>query len=232
MAVAGIRATLMASVPNPGPANLSNLIEEALRKARDSHLNRVKWSAVYIVSIIRRTAIQLQLEAMNGNSHEGKDKLLVTDSTHSGYTLAAYISRFGFNPRNGTFQAFETHYPPEIGDIIIQDRVATNITDVVKFTDIPTLFAPQQTFRNTHGDIVTEVNCGFVKTLGGNLGAASQGSVRFRLYPTEKENRKSVVKENQSYSTELNNGTLPDIPQPSNAVGPLSSIAPAGYSRY
>ena len=220
--VDSITTTLMASIPDPGVADLNDIIKKALRNARGSHLNlkRTKWSAVYVVSIIRGAAIQLQLEAMDGNSHEGKDKLLLGDSSHSSYVHEAYSRRFGPNRRNGTYHAFEIQeHSPQKGDIIIQDREATTITEVLRFADIPTVLAPQQPFHNLHGDIVIEVppNSDFVITLGGNLGTECQGSVRRRRYPLD-ANRRLIVDRRRLYSNELNNGTLPPL---SNSARPF-----------
>ncbi|MGH9979670.1 MAG: hypothetical protein ACRD8Z_28090, partial [Nitrososphaeraceae archaeon] len=96
---------------------------------------------------------------------------------------------------------------------------AENITEVLSFADIPTVIAPKQPFHNLHGDIVIEVppNSDFVITLGGNLGAISQGSVRRRRYPLD-SNRRLIVDSRRTFSNELNDGTLPPL---SNAAGPF-----------
>ena len=221
-----IRKTLMASVQDPGLANLDTLIKNALKSARKSHLPHLyetKWSAVYVVSIIRGAAIQLQLEAMVGNSHEGKDKLLLADSYHSRYVYKAYSRRFGPDPRNGTYHAFETQeYQPEKGDIIIQDMEADNIDDVLKFAEIPTRLHPEKGDdppHHTHGDLVVGVhpNHDCVITLGGNLGKAFEGSVRRRAYPLDADGR-LIVDSKRFFSNELNDGPLPPL---SDAAGPF-----------
>ena len=224
---ASVRETLMASVQDPGLANLDDLIDNALLKARESHLNlnETRWSAVYVVSIIRGAAIQLQLEAMSGNSHEGKDKLLLAHPAHRKYVHEAYLRRFNSNPTNGTYQAFEIQeHSPQKGDIIIQDREAEDIDEVVRFAKIRDVL---DSFRNLHGDIVIEDNTDkcysdFVITLGGNLGVGCQGSVRRRRYPLD-ANRRLIVDRRRLYSNELNNGTLPGLPALSNSAGLPSS---------
>ena len=157
--------------------------------------------------MVRNAAIQLGLEAMSGSTHVGRDELLVGTSAHRVYVLEAYNRRFGTNPRSGTYHAFRPdERTPQIGDIIIQDRRADNINNVVRFDDIPTALNSEY---NLHGDIVVEVPNGadYVIAIGGNVG----DSARRRRYPLD-SNRHLVVDRTQLYTQESDSGNLPTLP--------------------
>jgi len=100
-----------------------------------------------------------------------------------------------------------------VGDIIVQDRRANDIADVVAFNDIPTTLAGGY---ETHGDIIIEVSegGGYVVTIGGNVG----NSVRRRRYPLGADG-KLVVSRTQLYAGEDDAGNLPNLPAANNAAG-------------
>ena len=80
--------------------------------------------------------------------------------------LEAYRRRFGPNQQDGTYHAFETtERAVQTGDIIVLDRQANAIGDVLPFNDIPTLAGGRQ----LHADIVVEVAADHVVAIGGNL---------------------------------------------------------------
>jgi hypothetical protein len=219
-AAALVRSDLLVGAPDTGsPANLNTLIEQALTSARLSSIDadNYPWSAVFVVSAIRDTAIQLGLETMSQGNHIGRDELLYATYAHREYALEAYRRGFGPNLRNGTYHAFEINKrSPQIGDIIVQDRqVPANgdIKNVLHFKDIPTILGGGY---KLHGDIVIEVPPGadYVVTIGGNL----SNSVRRRRYPLDAD-RHLVANRVQLYTQEDANGNLPNLPAVNNAAG-------------
>ena len=186
-----------------------NLIINAIRLARKARLDQDAWSAVFVVSVIRRSAIELKLEAMNGILHEGMDRLLKGGVGHRHYTYEAY--QRGTGRTMGTYNAFQINTgTPQVGDIIIQDRQAQTIGNVLQFGRIPQQLAPGMG-RELHGDIVVEAPVGsnFVVTIGGNVGH----SVRHRRYPLDL-NRRLITNAGQLYTQENPAGNLPNIPAP------------------
>ena len=215
---ATVRGILLSGAPDTAsPLDLHTLVEQSLITARFSRLdddNRGRWSAAFVVSVVRNAAIQLGLEAMSGSTHVGRDELLVGTSAHRVYVLEAYNRRFGTNPRSGTYHAFRPdERTPQIGDIIIQDRRADNINNVVRFDDIPTALNSEY---NLHGDIVVEVPNGadYVIAIGGNVG----DSARRRRYPLD-SNRHLVVDRTQLYTQESDSGNLPTLPDMDDSPG-------------
>jgi hypothetical protein len=217
---------LLAGVPDKAsPNGLNSLIEEALHKARLSRLDNPeqpkRWSAAFVVSVIRGSAIHLGLEAMNGNDQMGVNKLLKITKlgAHRVYVVEAY-NRMR-NGITGTYHAFTARdHVPQVGDIIIQDpRKDIDISEVVAFNDISTGLANQ----NLHGDIVVEAyeDSDYVVTIGGNIGGPpreARGSVRRRCYPLD-ASRHLIINRVQQYVNEDDSGTLPSIPPTSNASG-------------
>jgi hypothetical protein len=212
---ATVRGILLMGAPDTAsPPELDTLIEQSLITSRFSRLdddNRGRWSAAFVVSVVRNAAIQLGIEAMSGSTHVGINELLIGTSAHRVYVLEAYNRRFGTNPRSGTYHAFRPdERTPQLGDIIIQDRRADNINNVVRFDDIPTTL---NSAYNLHGDIVVEVQNGadYVIAIGGNVG----DSVRRRRYPLDAY-RHLVVDRTHLYTQESDSGNLPTLPDPDN----------------
>jgi len=209
---ATVRATLLTGAPDTvSPADLHTLVEESLISSRFSRFdedNGGRWSAAFVVSVVRNAAIQLGLEVMSGSTHIGRDGLLVGTAAHRVYVLEAYNRRFGTNRRTGTYHAFRPNErTPQIGDIIIQDRLQVNsINNVIDFDDIPTTL---NSVYNLHGDIVVEVPNGadYIIAIGGNVG----DSTRRRCYPLD-ANRHLVVDRTQLYTQESDSGNLPNPP--------------------
>jgi uncharacterized protein DUF2272 len=213
-----VATELLVGAPDKeSPEDLKSLIEESLLKARSSHLddpaNPKRWSAAFIVFVIRRCAIELGLEGMNGEVPFGSDKLLKPSEVgaHRHYVLEAYYRMR--NGITGTYHAFNAiEHIPQVGDLIIQDRRHNiSMNDVVTFDDIPRMLATQ---INLHADIIVEKSDRFnyVVTIGGNLGPAggARGSVRRRHYPLD-VNGHLVVNRDQEYVNVDDNGTISRI---------------------
>ena len=210
-AVTTVRTALLAGAPNTNtPANLNNLVEQALRNARGSRFDTFAWSAVFVSSCVRRTAIQLGLEAEVSGTHVGKNELLVPHEAHRVYVVEAFNRRK--NSTGGGYQAFRINErTPQVGDIIIQDRQANNLANVVTFDQIPTVLPGG---RDLHGDIIVEVAADNVTTIGGNL----SGGVRRRRYPLDATGH-LVVQREQLFTQESANGNLANVPVQNNAAG-------------
>ena len=210
-AVTTVRKALLTGAPNTNtPANLNGLVEQALQNAHGSRFDTFSWSAVFVVSCVRRTAIQLGLEAEVSGNHVGKNELLKAHEGHRIYVIEAYNRRM--NGTGGGYQAFRINErAPQIGDIIVQDRQARNIANVVTFDQIPTVL-PQG--RDMHGDIVVEVAADHVVTIGGNLSSG----VRRRRYPLDANGNLRVERE-QLFTQESANGNLANVPVVNNAAG-------------
>lgn len=209
---ARVRGDLLAGAPGLGtPANLNDLVEEALRKARGSRLDVEAWSAVFVVASVRGTAIQLGLEAESGGAQVGRDELLLAHEGHRFYVAEAYRRRFGPVRKDGTYQTFRvTERAPQIGDLIVQDRQVNDIANVLGFDDIPTIAGGYA----MHCDIVVEVAADNLITIGGNL----SNSARRRRYPLD-ANGRLVVARDQLFTQENSNGNLPAVPVVNAAPG-------------
>lgn len=174
----------------------------------------------FIVSVIRRSAIELGLESMNGDVLIGSNKLLKPSEfgAHRYYVLEAYYRMR--NRITGTYHTFESRDRlPQVGDIIIQDRRhGIRINDVVVFNDIPTMLAVQ---INLHADIIVETldYSNEVVTIGGNLGpqGGARGSVRLRRYPLDAGGH-LIINRDVLYINEDDCGILPSIKAPSDPV--------------
>lgn len=211
---ARVRGVLLTGAPGAGsPANLATLVEQALAHARQAHLDsgaHSAWSSVWVSHCVRKAAIDLGLEAMIQGNHSGRDELLRVSGAHRVYALEAHRRRVGPNRRDGTYHAFApTSRAPAVGDIIVQDRQANAVAQVLSYADIGVLAQG----RKTHGDIVIEVATGHVVTIGGNLG---QG-VRKRRFPLDGSGR-LVVASNQLYTQEDSAGALAAVPSTTTAA--------------
>jgi hypothetical protein len=200
-------------------ADVNALVEAALWDARHSRLNidGYAWSAVFVVSCIRGVAIELGLEKELGGLHVGRDELLLADDAHHGYVVEAFKRRFGPDSRDGTYHAFRPDERPvrpvQMGDIIVMDRQADFITDVVTFDDIPTVLLSEYIW---HGDIVVEVASSYVETIGGNL---DQG-VKRRRWPLNPDGDGTLlVEREQLFTQEDDSGNLPALPVVDSAEG-------------
>jgi hypothetical protein len=207
-----LRRQLLLSAPGASaPGNLATLVEQALMHAHPSHsdiaLNGITaWSAVFVVSCIRKAGINCGLEAVVGGAHQGTNGLLLASFRHSTYVIEAH-RRTGL--RDGTYHAFNPRgRRVEKGDIIVQDRHAGSYTQVQSFNGIPNMGQ-----RKLHCDIVTSVAGGVAETIGGNLGPDFSGSVRSRRYPLD-ANGELIVDRTRLYWGESDNGTFPVEPGP------------------
>jgi len=214
--VTRVRGDLLAGVPGAATPGLDLLVESALRDARTSGVivpanNRQAWSAVFVVSTVRRTGIGLTLESEDGGAHVGKNVLLLAHPGHRGYVIEADSRRKA--GIGGTYHAFAAaDRVLKVGDIIIQDRQAATLAGVWTFANIPALVGG----RELHGDIVISVNpgAGDAITIGGNLG----NSVRRRRYPITADGT-LVIERTQLYTQEDGAGNLPTVPVINPAAG-------------
>ena len=88
-------------------------------------------------------------------------------ATHANYTVTA---RERAKEGKKTFIAFEPkNYKPKAGDIAVKRRGYTGTLEGLKTTD------------KTHGDIVSEVNNGYITVIGGNV----SNTVKESIIPTE-----------------------------------------------
>jgi len=212
------RQALLAGAPgSANPPNLDDLVEEALRNARGSRRDAIPWSAVFVSACVRRAAVQLGLEAEVAGRIVGRDGLLRYHDAHRVYVREAYRRRFQ-DRRDGTYHAFRPdERAVQVGDIVVLDRQANRLEDVVAFDDIPTVLAGG---RALHGDVVVEVSDGYCVAIGGNL---SQ-TVRRRRYPLDAQGR-LVVAEGQQFTQEADNGSLAAIPAAGPATGALHDLS-------
>lgn len=212
-----VRIDLLNGAPGLGqPANLNMRVEYAIKLATRARRDSEAWSGAFIVTCIRKVAIQLGLENDTGGNHVGRDELLRYDSGHRFYVEEAYYRRFGTTSqrREGTYHAFRPNERVvQIGDIIVLDRQVNNINHVLRFNQIPGISAPGYAM---HCDIVVDVpeNAGHVIAIGGNLGH----SVRQRRYPLNGSGQ-LVVQREQLCTQESDNGFLPPLPSINNAAG-------------
>src|SRR6185369_13281443 len=103
-----LRGVLIAAASNTGvPADLSDQVEAALRRARMAHLDTgafSAWSAVWVSHCVRSAGITLGLEAVVGSTHHGRDGLLLPSTSHWVYAREAFQRRSG---SRATYQAFD-----------------------------------------------------------------------------------------------------------------------------
>jgi hypothetical protein len=210
-----LATTLTAGAPPPAIPGLANLVRTELLHAREANLDTdggfAAWSAVFVVNCVRLAGIGQGLETIVGtaSTHMNPNVLLLGAVSHAGYTIEARNRTPG---TTGTYQAFDPgQRAVRIGDIIVLDRQATTENGVVTLAALSA--------RNTHGDIVVEVNRqqGQAITIGGNLGDGSaspparQDSARKRRYPLDANGR--LVRNRQQLITQEDNaGTLPALP--------------------
>ncbi|MGO4690710.1 DUF2272 domain-containing protein [Glaciibacter sp. 2TAF33] len=220
-----IARLLIRSLPLPGtPANLENLVVEAILAARRSKLDAIAWSAAFINSCVRRAGMQLNLQGLTGGGEETLLKLSPL-GRHWEYLLEAHRRRFGCQTspttfdascrRNGTYHAFRTtEHVPQTGDIIVQDRNANSAAALLTFDHIPGL-----TGLEMHADIVVDVQPTFVETIGGNVG----NTVRRRRYPVDATGF-LVVSQLQRFVGQNTNGSFPAMPAA--AAAPPPAVLP------
>jgi hypothetical protein len=209
-----IRATLLTGAPGATATGLEATVDAAIVKAREAHLNTGAfraWSAAFVSACVRGAAIAQGLEAViaPGRRQIGADELLQASLMHAAYTVEARRRREQTSPRRrGTYHAFTpAERAPALGDIIVQDRRSgIAASQVVKLKSL----VPDQI---THGDIVVDVQPGFVVGIGGNLGDSS----RRRRFPVDAAG-KLVIDRRQLYTQEDDAGTLATLPLESTAA--------------
>lgn len=221
-----VGAHLLADAPSGGtPANLSALVEAALRGAYQSRTGVDAWSSVFVISCIRGAAILCGLEGESGGLHLGINVLLKAHEGHRFYVKEAYDRRLGSNPRSGTYHAFDpADEKVQVGDIIVQDRDADDESQVKDFAEIPDI--PDAAYE-LHADIVVEVTFSYAETVGGNIGfsqlavgdncsvssPAQPFTVRRRRYPLDSGgNGKIFVALEQLFAQEDDSGNLSPLP--------------------
>jgi hypothetical protein len=216
-----LAGVLLTGTPDAGAAAVTSQIATAIQRAREAHANTgdfAAWSAAFVTTCVRGAAIAQGLEAViaPGRRQIGANELLLASLTHAGYTIEARQRRAATLPRRrGTYHAFEPRQrAPRRADVIVQDRR-------------PGITAPQVTTLTalsagviTHGDVVVDVQPGFVVTIGGNLGDSS----RRRRYPCDAQGL-LVVDQRELFTQEDNTGMLP--PLPSRSALPLADRSTA-----
>jgi hypothetical protein len=212
---------LLTGAPGATAAGVSSDVATAIRRAREANTDSgdfAAWSAAFVTSCVRGAAIAQGLEAVipPGRQHVGRNELLLASLTHAGYTIEARQRRAATLPRRrGTYHAFEPRdHAPRAGDIIVQDR-RSKIT-AAQVTTLTALAAG----LITHGDIVVDVQPGFVVTVGGNVGDSS----RRRRYPLDAQSL-LVIDRRELFTQEDDTGTLPALP--SRSALPLASLSTA-----
>jgi hypothetical protein len=202
---ATIRGLLLTGAPGAAAAGLPGVVENAIKQARQAHDNvgaSRAWSAVFVCACVRAAAMDVGLEAVipPGRQHIGRDELLLAAPTHVAYTIEARARRAA--GRRGTYWAFgPTERAPQLGDIIVQDR-----RDDIRPTQVTTLAALAPGLIS-HGDIVVDVQPGFVVTVGGNVG----DTVRKRRYPRDAGGL-LVTDPQQLFTQEDDAGALAAVP--------------------
>lgn len=197
-----VRNKLIAAAGLPTTPLLENLIDSALRGAQHSFANLTAWSAVFVVSVIERVAMEKHLT----DAPADNNVLLRATSRHANYVLEAHRRR---DQRDGTYLAFHaTSRAVQIGDIVVSDRQAKSTNGVWKYEKIQEF---QKGGRELHGDIVVNVDIagGYAVTVGGNVG----DSVKRRRYPIDADG-KLIVDERRKYAQEKDDGSLPPVPSP------------------
>lgn len=206
-----IRNQVLTGAPGATAPGLAARVESDLQHAREAHTGAgdfSAWSAAFISACVRGAAIAQGLETVIGTGaarqHLGADKLLQPTLSHATYTIEARLRRAATPPRLGTYHAFRPdERAPQRGDIIVQDR-----REHITAAQVVTLAALAGGI--THGDIIVDVQPGFVVTIGGNVG----DSVRKRRYPRAASGM-LMLDAHQLYTQEDNTGTLPALPQAS-----------------
>ncbi len=214
---AQVRTDLMAAVTSAVPPTVSGRVETAVKNARLCGVilpitSRDAWSAIFVVSTVRKVAMQLGLEAEVAGVHQGMNVLLRCHEGHRIYVAEAFNRRAAGT--RGTYHSFETtERAVQVGDIIVQDRQAITIGNVWSYAAIPALVTAG---REMHCDIVVEVPPGgdHVIAIGGNLG----NSARKRRYPVNADGE-LVVNREQYYTQESDVGVLDPIPALNAAAG-------------
>jgi hypothetical protein len=203
-----LAGVLLAGAPAGGAPAVPDRVATAIRQAREAHANVgafAAWSAAFVTACVRGAAIAQGLEAVipPGRRHVGANELLLASLTHADYTIEARRRRAATLPRRrGTYHAFEPRErAPRPADIIVQDR-----RPGITAAQVTTL-AGLMSGVITHGDIVVEVQPGFVVTIGGNLGDSS----RRRRYPLDGDGR-LVVNRRELFTQENNAGVLSPVP--------------------
>jgi hypothetical protein len=216
-----IARRLVAATPEPASAALVGTVAGEIPHARQAHTGRGvfrAWSAAFVVGVVRGAGISLDLEAVidTARRHVGRDELLRATLRHAEYTIEARNRRAATVPRRrGTYHAFAPRErTPQPGDVIVQDRRDT-LTAAGQVVTLPGL-----TGGDTHGDIVVEVQPGFVMTIGGNVGDSS----RKRRYPLDAGGL-LVVDRRQLFTQEDDTGALAAVPVQTAAPLHLNSTA-------
>ncbi|MGH9890602.1 MAG: DUF2272 domain-containing protein, partial [bacterium] len=217
-----VRKAILAKAGSTDPQKIDDLVEEELLLAHRSRADIEAWSAVFVVSCVRKAAIGLKLEAIDSSgAHRGRDGLLKASRRHSDYIVEARERKR--KAVGGTYHAFEpADRKVDIGDIICTDRTDF-IGKPARLKDVkPGLFL--------HGDIVTLVKTVwglpvFAETIGGNVGH----TVRRRRYPLNGLGR-LVVSPDRLFDQEPDNGTLVGpLPTPTLPPAPtMLSVASTG----
>jgi hypothetical protein len=214
-----LAAALVAGSPDATDATVLSHVRSAISRAREANRSTgpfSAWSAAFVTACVRGTAIAQGLEDViaPGRRHIGADELLLATLAHADYTIEARRRRAPTTPRRrGCYHAFEPRErAPQPADIIVQDRAdratAAQVTTLARLSG-----------GITHGDIVVDVQPGFVITVGGNVGDSS----RRRRYPTDAQGL-LVIDRRQLYTQEDNTGTLPALPSESRvALAPRST---------
>jgi hypothetical protein len=225
-AAIGTEATRLAGLLVAGTADatdaaLARNVAEAIKQARHANTGRGAfraWSAVFVVNAVRGAGITLGLEAAieSVRRHVGRDELLLSTFRHAEYTVEARRRKAATTPRRrGTYHAFTPRErPPQLADIIVQDRRDTINTPAQVMT------LSGLTGGETHGDIIVEVQPTFVVTIGGNLGNSS----RKRRYPRDATGL-LVVDRRERFTQEDDAGNLPNLPDHTTAPLDLMSTA-------
>ncbi len=147
-------------------ANITGIpVSDRLMWAHKSRADTEPWSSVFVGSVIRGAATQLELEA----KHFGQDGLLKVSLRHSDYVSQALACK------SGQYAAFD----PATKEVRISDIIVSDRAELIKVGQLKTIRRGVRSVEGEmHGDIVVDVKDGFAYTIGGNL----QDSVRRRRY--------------------------------------------------
>ena len=203
-----LAGVLLTGAPGATASGVTGRIADAIQQAREAHANSgdySAWSAAYVTACVRGAGITLGLEVVipPGRRQVDPNPLLLASLTHAGYTIEARSRRAATTPRHrGTYHAFTPRErAPRPGDIIVQDR-RPGVT-AAQITALASLGAG----LISHGDIVVDVQPGFVIAVGGNLG----DSCRRRRYPRDAQGL-LVIDPRQLFTQEDSAGALPALP--------------------
>lgn len=206
-ATGGAAATELARLKTAlaGGTGLESEIGTAIAHAREAFNDSGSfsaWSAVFVSSVVRGAAITLGLEAAlpPSRTHVGADQLLKAAVSHATYTLEARRRRAAGIA--GTYHAFTpAERAPQTGDIVVMDR-----RENIRLNQVTTL-ATLPASLISHGDVVVDVQQGFVVTVGGNV----CNSVRRRRFPRGSSGLLTVDRL-QLYMQEDSRGGLGPLP--------------------